>query len=161
MTAPGHIWRFSFDVPAVDGIHAAANAFLRTSEHGVWVLDDKAASDAYTLHYQRGQWKPPPNKLNYFLNGHVGSSYEDFVASAGWDGWKNAPMHLTVAFRPTPAQDLVKILVEYQLGGPDPNLLYEASEKLLCECVVYETESFARYLRENLALKALPEITTH
>src|SRR5438552_5007889 len=113
MTAPGHIWRFSFEVPAAEGIHAAAHAFLRTSEHGVWVLNPEAASDAYTFHYQRGNWKAPPNRLNYFLNGPIGSSYEEFLTRSDWDGWKIAPMHLTVAFRPIPAQSLIKILVEF------------------------------------------------
>jgi len=156
MSNRGHIWRFSFVVQSVDGLHSAAHAFFRTSEYGVWQPDGEKSSDAFVLHYQRGSWKPPPSKLNFFFNG-VGA-YENFVAGSGWDGWKIAPMMLTVAFRPIPAQGAVKILLEYQLGGPNPSLLYEAAASRLAHCVSQETKLLANYLRENLALQGLPEI---
>lgn len=67
-------------------------------------------------------------------------------------------MTLSVAFRPIPAQNAVKILLEYQLAGPDPSLLYEASASRIAGCVSQETELLASYLRETLALQGLPEI---
>jgi len=157
MSVSGRVWRYSFDVPAIDGIHAAANAFCRTSQHGVWTLDAEKASDAYVLYYLRGSWSPPPAKTAHFFYGAVSSSYEQFALSR-WDGWRIAPMTLSVAFRPSPARNLVTISLEYQLAGPNPSLLYEAAASRLARCIHEETESLARYLRDNLSLPTLPTI---
>ena len=43
-------------LPVVDGIHEAIIAFLQTSEHGVWAPDSEMSSNAFQLHFIRGNW---------------------------------------------------------------------------------------------------------
>jgi|SRR4051794_32627942 len=156
MSVPGHIWRFSLEVPATDVVHGTVHAFLRTSEHGSWTPDDEKPSDAFVLHYRLGTWKAPPSRLSYFLTGL--GTYEEYVRKSGWDGWKNAPVHLSVAFRPVPTRGQVKILLEYQLSGPDPVVIFQISASSLSSLLFEETEFLSNYLRENLDLPALPSV---
>jgi hypothetical protein len=155
----GRVWKFSLDVPSSDALHGTVHAFLRTSEHGSWTPDEGKQSDAFVLHYRRGNWNPPPSRITHMLAGF--GTYEQFLRNSGWVGWKTPPMQLSVAFRPVPAKSEVKILLEYDLGGPDPDLVLKVAASELSAQIADETASLARYIQENLELDALPTLTTH
>jgi hypothetical protein len=156
VSAPGHIWKFSINVPAADEVHATVHAFLRTSEYGSWTPDSEKQSDTFVLHYRRGTWSPPPSRLSFHLTG-IGT-YEQFVQRSGWDGWKTTPMLLSVSFRPMPSKSQIRILLDYQLAGPDPAFVYRIAAGSIVVAVADEAASLARYVFDNLELPALPTV---
>ena len=160
MSFSGGPWKFSFEIPTVENVHAIVHTFLRTSEFGSWSPHAEECSDEFVLNYQRGVWTPPPSKLRFYLTIGMGT-YEQYLRNSGWDGWKTVPLELRVAFRPVPSTGQVKVLLEYQFVGPNPDVVLKVWGKQLLDQLSQETASLVSYVRDNFELPSLPTIVNH
>ena len=70
-------------------------------------------------------------------------------------------MQLSVGLRPLPADNLVRIVVEYRLAGPYADLVYRVARVRLSRRTRNEASALALYLKSNSGFPALPEITEH
>ena len=135
------------------------HAFLRTSEQGSWEPDGSVPSDAFVLHYRRGEPSPRPHgRLFHYFEGRWGEDYESSVIGSGWAKSVGSPlMQLKVVLRPS--SDQVHITLENSLVDPHASLLLKAFGDRFQREFQAEVGALVTYLKELLQIPERPEIS--
>jgi hypothetical protein len=156
MTTGPYSWKTSFRLPFTEGVHSMIHAFLRTSEHGTWQVDESMPSDVYVLNYRRGKASQSPPKLARFIR--VSGSYEDSVKRSGWANEVASPlMVLKVTLRPSHEHIIVSL--EHSVTDPQARLIEEVVGRRFKQEFYAETIALTQYLRELLQIAGPVEIS--
>ena len=137
-------WRYAFEIPIAEDLHNVLHAFFRTSEHGVWGQDEEESSDAFVLHYRRGEWA---KSLFGFGKRLVPAPVTMLTIEA-------APMRLNVTLRPSP--DLVRVGLQYifSWGGH----ISAETARFVGNGVFEEVKALTAYVTRAYSLPALPDL---
>jgi hypothetical protein len=143
-------------LPMVDNIHEVLVAFFRTSEQGVWSIDDTQPSDQFNMHFIRGNWRKSFFGLSSKRVPGAGSRDVD-----GNEVTAVRPMQLVATIRPSPQELVISIrhTVFYDMSYGSG----EFAKRVIAQWQTVtssEIDALRDYLRKCYDLAELPDLRT-
>jgi hypothetical protein len=138
-------------LPPVNSIHQVIEAFLRTSDHGVWNREG-TQGDQFELIFRRGRWRKA------FFGNELVPQIPDVTPDRRYYEASTRPAVLRILIRPSPKG--IRLTLNHTVFFHEPVHL-DAVRQAWADYTLKEVDSMRKYMGEIYELPDVPLLEDH